>query len=449
MKRTLFLAALIVSVLGAACGDDTTTFVGAGGAGGDGTGGGADDGAPAIEAVNALTVEEDSAATFSLTITGAEGLDLLWQVSSETVADIAETAVLTQTDTGLDVTWTPSGAHVGGHVLDFTASWADGEAAGSVEITVEEKPCFYPGPNAYARGTAFPDHAWNAQWADGTQFTFDLYDFHCDDEIWGAYDTLIVSVSTIWCPNCPNFIAYVDALGPQLEEEGALVLFLDVQDEAGGPVNTAATQRHISRYAPNGTGIRAGDADNTTPNAVLTSPLIEYFPTAFVIRRSDMQVIADARDSEYYLPLVEIAMDPTADWSSPGAPTITPEFPSNCGEESEEIYEPNDTPDNPAEIGPGTFDGGVCNSAPDYYSVDVEGPWEVLMEFSHATGDLDIYVWDDETGRPMVGDDGRSIGGESIDDDESFQYEGPATLFIYGYNNGTAPYTLTITELDG
>jgi hypothetical protein len=178
----------------------------------------------------------------------------------------------------------------------------------------------------------------------------------------------------------------------------------------------------------------------------MNSGLIEYFPTSFVIRRSDMTLIADQRDGSYYLPLVEIAQDPDADWSSPPQPGIVPELATNCEDGDEEVFEPNNTPDEAGAIGDGDFiEGGVCDSQPDYYQIDIEGDWTLNLEFSTATGDLDMYVWDNEAQAPMQGDDGSAIGAESTSDDETFSYSGPATIMVYGFRGATTPYTLTVT----
>lgn len=325
---------------------------------------------------------------------------------------------------------------------------ATAEVGGGTDAP-EADPCYYPNPVGFARGVAFPDYSWNAVYADGTPVVFDLYDFYCNDEAWGQYSSVLFLVTTDWCPNCPAYIQWIDALIDQLEDNGMLVFYLDVQNTQGGTAYTSGANQHISNYAPNGSGIRAGDGDNLFQvDGVLNSGLVEYFPTSFVLRRSDMALIADQRDTSYYLPLVEIAMDPSADWSNPPAPEIVPEFPSNCEEEDEEEYEPNNIVDEAGAIeGAITVEGGVCDSQPDYYDIRIDGDWQATLEFTHSLGDLDMYIWDLEAQGPLQGEDGSPVGSDSTTDDEEFSYSGPATLFVYGFRGATAPYTLTITEL--
>ncbi|MCB9519522.1 MAG: hypothetical protein H6698_02850 [Myxococcales bacterium] len=444
LTRTLLLAGALCAA-GAACGDDGTV-VGDLGGGGGGGGGGATTTDPTILASTGVTGQADAALSISITAVNPSDVALSWSVSSTTLADLATAATLTGTNLGATLSWTPSTSDVGSHVIEFTATFGEtGTVSSSVEVTVSPKPCFYPGQVGFARGLTFPDYAWNAVLADGTPYDLDMYDIYCDDERYGQYDTIIFLISTVWCPNCPRYIAWIDALAPRLEEEGAMIIFLDVQDAQGGPSTTAIANPHFSAHSAHGVGIRAGDADNTVePNGVLQSPLIEYFPTSFVVRRSDMKVIADQRDTDSYLPLVEIAMDPDADWSSPPAPTIIPEFPANCGEEDEESYEPNNDIPSAGQIGVGSFDGGICGANNDFYYVDVEGEWTITIEFNGSEGDLDMALTDDQ-GQPLEVD-GEALISQGTTGTETLTYTGPAYAIVYGYNNATTTYTLSITQ---
>ncbi len=66
------------------------------------------------------------------------------------------------------------------------------------------------------------------------------------------------------------------------------------------------------------------------------------------------------------------------------------------------------------------------------------------LEFSHALGDLDVYVWDQETDQAVIGPDGARLGSDSADDNETLEYDGPAMIRINGFNNASAPYVMTI-----
>lgn len=360
-------------------------------------------------------------------------------------------------------TFTPgTGGDGGGNAdagaTDDTGAMDDSGATddtGGTEDGGASTDCTYPDFNGpITRGQVFPDFAWDAKLADGTDYTLDMVEFYCDDEKYGQYETMAFGVSTEWCGFCPQWQQYMDYFAEELEARGMLIVFSEVQNATGGPIDSARANQVINGHTDQGNGIRLGDADNIyEPNGLTNGQSADFFPTAFVIRRSDMQIIAHARDTANtigaYLPFAEIAEDPTADWSNPPAATITPDIPQpepNCGEEDEEELEAGDQFDSVVTIGEGTIEGGLCVDTFDYYFVDLEGAWSADLQFTHAVGDLDIYVLDEE-GQQLIGDDGRPIGSESTDDNEFIEYEGPANIVVVGYQGATATYSLTISAL--
>ena len=177
----------------------------------------------------------------------------------------------------------------------------------------------------------------------------------------------------------------------------------------------------------------------------MDTPLVQHLPASFVVRRSDMRVIATQKTRGLtHLPYVEIAQDPEADWSDPGPPTIVPRLPSNCVPDDEESSEPNNHPDNATVIGIGSVSGGVCERIGDFYFVDVAGRWRLDLEFSHRVGDLDLILFDGE--RPVLGRDGYPIGAGSGTDNETFDWSGPQLIYIFGFDGATSPYRLQISE---
>jgi hypothetical protein len=262
---------------------------------------------------------------------------------------------------------------------------------------------------------------------------------------WQDVSTITFVVVPEWIPWLFEYVAYVDALAPQIEEAGGRVVFVGAQDQTGGIVNLAATERMLAEATPRRSGVRVGAADNTFTLKLIDTNLITHMPSAFVVRRSDMRVLATqvARGDDH-LPYVEMAQDPSADWSDPGPATIRPTLPSNCPDGAEEMYEPNDTPEEAATIGVGRINGGVCARRGDFYYVDVQGDWRFELEFSHAVGDLDVILF--QNGQPLMTRQGQPAGAQSSDDNETFQWRGPVIAFIYGYDGATAPYRLTISQ---
>ena len=74
----------------------------------------------------------------------------------------------------------------------------------------------------------------------------------------------------------------------------------------------------------------------------------------------------------------------------------------NCGGQ-EESSEPNDVASQAAPLTVGSIDGGICDGMPDFFRVDVQGPWRVTLDFQHSVGDLDIHVWDEAQDAPETG----------------------------------------------
>ena len=353
-----------------------------------------------------------------------------------------ESAPTTESDTGSTADTTASDS--GGDDVDAGGTDTVGADGGGGIIPGS---CGYPMPTGFGIGDVVPDLIWeNAYRGDGSTLTLDLEEVFCDAQ-WDWVSTIHFVVTTGWCPNCPNYINYVDSLAAQIEAQGGLVVYVTTETSGGAPATNDYANQHVTESAPNGTGIRVGDGDAQPAMQIAAAPIIEFVPTSFVVRKADMTVIADQRLSEYNLPFVEIATQPELDWSNPGAPTVRPEVPANCDEDDEEVYEPNNRIADAKTIGVGQFEGGICDSNPDFYYVDVPGRWSLYLGFDNEVGDLDAYVWDVETQRAAVDELGDDIGGYTTDDDEYFEFEGPAYLYIVGYRQQTAPYTLLVTAL--
>ena len=432
MKRLVLLFALASIGVFAGCGEDVTTVVpgDGGGGGGEGTGGGEEldsDGDGLSNAIEAQLGTDPNNAD-----SDGDGID-----------DAAELGGDGAFDEGVDTD--PREADTDGDGV------ADGEDDDPLVDPIAS--CTYPTVGSRIDlGQVFPDYAWNASYADGTAVELDMVDFHCNDAVWGDTTIMIMSVSTEWCQYCPAFWTHLDALSPMLEELGAQIVFSEVESNTGGSIGTQRANDHMNPYTPNGSGIRFGDGDNIyEPDGLRNGGGADFFPSSLVIRRSDMQIIAHARYAEQgaYMPFVRIAEDPDADWSTPGPPEVVPDIPEpepNCTEGDEEEFEAGSTPDTAVTIGAGVIEGGICTDYQDVYLVDIEGAWRATLDFSHATGDLDIYAIDEE-GTPLRDDAGNIIGSESTDDGESFEHAGPSLLLVNGYNQATATYTLTIEEI--
>ena len=294
-------------------------------------------------------------------------------------------------------------------------------------------------------GAVMPNVGWaNAYQPDGTMVEFTMEKWLNDPE-YAHFNSIAFILGTGWCPACPDYIAHVNSISGTLTANNMMIVYIEAEDNSYNPATSEFARDFVNDHIGDGPGLRVGDAD-TMPAAgtMIRSPVVQSFPSGWVVRRSDMMVIASQHASQYILPFEQIAADPeSGEWN--GQPSIEP----NCGEEDEETYEgSNDDPRTAPSLEAGTtFDGGICGVAPDFYKIDIEGGWRADLEFSHSIGDLDLYLWDLEKGEIAKDENNRPIGSDSITDNESFEYEGPAVLMIFGYDYNTTTYTFSVTAL--
>lgn len=309
--------------------------------------------------------------------------------------------------------------------------------------------CAYPAdaPQFVQHYETLPYLRWeNALDESGNASVFDLEEVMCGDE-WQDTKTLAILISTEWCPYCPDRMRWMNSMQSQLNEAGMQLIYVEAQDRQGrATMSTEKAAAHIDSIIPGGVGLRLGDLDSTpTRNIFNSSPqFISAFPTVFVVRTRDMKIIANQTDGNQLLDLPTIAANPEWNWQDPDNPIES--FQSNCGDRPDESYEPNNTPAEAPEVGAIAVEGGICSEGPDYYRVNLEGRYRVTLLFEHEVGDLDVYVWNEFQNAPLE-QGGRPVGGYSTNNNESFEYEGPALLRIEGKGNDSAPYTFYIEAL--
>jgi len=316
-----------------------------------------------------------------------------------------------------------------------TVTVAFGGSSATLSVTVSADTCTYPsGSTAIGLGSTLPRVSWvGATDETGQTVDFSAESFFCDPAYQSA-TSLVIIVGAEWCPNCPDYMRRANQMQPQIAAAGGVMLYVEIEDRNGQPANHQVAQRTVDNIIGNGVGVRVGDAQ-TQPTAMVFGAATNAVPTAYVVRKSDMQVIGDQGQDQYLLDFVSLAYEAAGGTR-----------PSNCGPSDEESFEPNDAVAQAGLLTPGmTVSGGICDQNPDFYRVDHPGSWQLDLTFSHAVGDLDVYVWDTAANQPATNPDGSPIGSESATDDESFTHSGPATILVYGYNGATAPYELRLT----
>ncbi len=305
-----------------------------------------------------------------------------------------------------------------------------------------QEPCEYPSnaPSVVTYEAVMPNFSWEGVYrGDGSQVDFSMEEFHCSPE-YEKYNSLVFMISTAWCVYCPDYIRYLDSIAESLEEKGMLIVYSEVQNDDFSPSFHTDAQAHINGLVGEGRpGLRLGDAQtNPMVEGLSRNELVPGFPSAYVVRREDMIVSASQHVSNSTLPFEGIADDPTGDWTM-----FEPPFTQNCDDTQEESFEPNDTPDTAGLLElDKPIEGGICSPAPDYYRIEEEGWWQLDLEFIHSVGDLDVQVWDNETGEAI-------FASASETDNETLIWEGPATILVVGFNFASSTYTMTLSPSEG
>ncbi len=333
--------------------------------------------------------------------------------------------------------------------------------------------CTYPeGTIPFANtGDIMPNLKFNrAILRDGTEGQFSLDEFYCSQD-YAEYQSVFFVVIADWCTACPM---YMDSIEPQieaLEEAGTLVVWIDAQTTSFAPatLDHAGTKvfQHVSP-SHRDIIVGLGDVDYAATNPSFLNDFFDAFPTGFMVRKSDMMVVASQARTDYditqtlttgeqLLLLIAQNLDPDYWDAQLGTSTATPPppFEGNCAEGEEEASEPNDSPEQAAALTVGMYTGGICAEPTfDFYTIG-EGTWSIDITFSHAVADIDIHAFNDvaylDSMYRSENPPGHLASGLSVDDNESIQFEGPATVMINAFNPqgngpGSAPYEMNITE---
>lgn len=395
--------------------------------------------------VAAQTTEAQVGQTLQLSVIGiddegsesAVSAGVLWASSTPSVATIDDAGLVNIISNGRS---------------EITATY--NELSAQIEVGTI---CNYPDyDRQIALNSTFPPLAWaDAHDALGNIKPYSLRSIFCDQE--NAPATIAVIVGAGWCTACTTLT--VNILNPDIErltQANMQVLYIEAEDGQYNPASSLFAFRHLGRLIDESPGIRVGDM-NTSMNADagVWTPENEFirshsdgsYPSAWVVRTSDMKVIADQNTSQYWLPFLLIAQDPTADWSNPPPPPPPP-FESECEEGDDEASEPNNVSIRAARLNEGSQTGGICTPEPDFYRIQTTGAWRVTLEFSHDVGDLDMYLWDKDANEVMVDESGMPIASNGESDTEVIESQGNGIISIVGYGGASNLYNLTLELLE-
>ena len=317
------------------------------------------------------------------------------------------------------------------------------------ETWEREIPCSYPEPSGTTGfntrleiGTVMPPLRWDRGYSavSGEEVPVSLEQIYCSDEF-SWVKTVNILITAGWCSACPSYLRAVSELNPELEDEGGLLIYIEVENEEGDSASSSFAQRFLSRLLGSTPGYFVGDIETKpVPRFFKQSPAIEAFPDAYVVRKSDMTLISsqNLNRSVGMLPFVAMAQDPTQDWST----IQPPPFESICVDGDDEPSEPNNTVEEAGSLEPGVHSAGICDENPDFFSTNVAGNWKLRIEFSHAEADLDLFHLN------PADPDGQAIAvSNGTDDFEEITGSGPALFGILSYTRTSTLYTITFDEL--
>ncbi|MBX3270723.1 MAG: hypothetical protein KF729_10700 [Sandaracinaceae bacterium] len=318
-------------------------------------------------------------------------------------------------------------------VLAIALAGCDGPPPAGGEDAAAPPACEYPSHDGtLALGRVIPPWRWeNVRDEDGAVRALDLREVHCSPA-YDGYRSIVLVVGAGWCPACPEYLRAVNAMSRALEDRGALVVYVEVETAAFEPASGEDAERYVNGLIGDGPGLRVGDGDNTEPSALRR--LVTRMPSGYFIRRRDMVVGADQKDTIYQLDWGSLAADPEQPWTP-----MPPPFVARCGPEDEEAGEPNDEL---ARAQPIRFDeevaGGVCAPGGDFYRIDETGPWrfDLYTQFLADRQNLDLRLYDRS---------GERIGGSTQRSNHDWvDYEGPAYVEVYGHDGASATYRVTL-----
>lgn len=324
-------------------------------------------------------------------------------------------------------------------VSPLTVTATVGEISG--QLTIGDA-CQYPSSaGTIGVGSVIPALEWDlAVRPDGSRGRFSLRDAYCGELGEPAPDVYVFILGALWCGACTHEMNLLAAEAGALREAGGQFVFVAVEDLEYASASTDEAMGQLGRLAGPNPVYMGGDAD--VGSAFASSGAFSALPSIVIVRTRDMRVIADTRSGAASLDFAEVARDPDAGWEDPPEPMIE----SRCAAGDEEASEPNNTPGEAALVGAGTHRGGVCDAYPDFYLVDLDGPWRMTIDFEHAVGNLDLYAWDADDDAPLRVD-ARVIGSYGVEDGEAIEHAGPTVVRIGGFRNESAPYTMTIEAL--
>ena len=205
-----------------------------------------------------------------------------WASADQAVATVSDSGVVTGVDRGDNV--------------EITATSDNGVSASTTVSVFVPGDCNYPEPHtSISNGQTMPKLEWEdalivtAGSTEPNQVYFSMEQFACAEQ-YQQYTSILFVVSTGWCPYCPDYNRSVSNQAEELAAAGMLVAFAEAETSSRQPPTSQQAFDIVDNWGVDGPGLRLGDGA-TQPIEFAIKQWASAYPSAFVVRRSDMKVL--------------------------------------------------------------------------------------------------------------------------------------------------------------
>lgn len=413
----------------------------------------------ALSVVQPITVVRASAETLTVEVVEAPGLMALGEIRANATFRDG-----TSGDVTMEASWSssdPSGIATFDDPSRKGLLFGVGRSAATITATLDgisasadvQAPCGLEPSSSINNGQVLPNMSWaNSVMYDlegsRTDMPLSVEQMMCDPAFDG-YRAFIFSLNAGWCGPCHAWMRTAAASEAQLAQEGILPVFV-IGDTATqgtyGAADTAYAERLTQTHAQDAMSIRVGDAETMGAGSQGIKQVLNItngWPSLFVVRRSDMRVLTLASGAPRTVDSIVQTVNVQTGGGGSGPQSL-------CEDGVDEALEPNDIVQIAAPLGEGELSAGICNSAPDFFRVNIEGPWKVTATFQNANVDIDLYEWNVEADAIMIRDNKPSGSFSPTSSFESLELSGEAVIKVQAKQaegRRSGPYTLVVERL--
>jgi hypothetical protein len=310
---------------------------------------------------------------------------------------------------------------------------------GASEISEKINTCRYPSAyRSVTLGQVIPRMWWQSAFDENrSEVRFDLQDFYCSNE-YDDYSVLMVVAVTQSCPACGPYIASLRSQEAAMTAAGIKLLFVMLETDRDLRPTSAASLRTLNQYARTLSGVRVGSGSTSpSPDVIRNAPIITSVPSVFMVRRSDMRIIARRSSGSIFDPIAVAR----AAWNHQ-RPDPDDDDEADCNQiDSQNNHRWQDAI---AIAANRTIRGSVCPGRDNFYLVDLHTRWRLKLIFQKRDVDLDLFLLDPDTGGILTKRNGKPLAAVSHTSNERLRHTAPAIARIRQFGTGNGAYQLTL-----